>query len=245
MNKTQKLINVGLKLMEKTHDPLHNRNHVERVISTTQTIAHKQNLSDHDTQALALAAAWHDVARIITRRPSMFIMLALDDLFSAFMLTWYGIINFSFRYEVRIAIWLLLAKSAITGRIIKLTMLRRRYRTLLQILKDADVIDVIHPERTSIAFDMAQNSRYYRTGYRMLIRWTLRTRPISTYTMEARDNLFQNLQIMRDWVMSPPITKLHTMMFGPEWAEIYSISIERLIRENSPVLDQKMIKSSS
>ena len=74
-SKIAQLISIAEKKMEFSKDPLHDLEHVKRVVNMVQTLGKELDVSEKHIQALTLAAWWHDVGRTVTTRPSMLFMI--------------------------------------------------------------------------------------------------------------------------------------------------------------------------
>ena len=82
------LVDIARTRMMCSRDPIHDVRHIERVMKHAEHLSRECHRSAAEEQALILAASWHDVARIITKKTSFIWMPFVDDMISAVMLWW-------------------------------------------------------------------------------------------------------------------------------------------------------------
>ena len=68
--RVEQLINIAKRKMKHSNDPVHDLDHVTRVVKRVKEFIADMDLSHDEKQAVILAAWWHDVARSITKNPS-------------------------------------------------------------------------------------------------------------------------------------------------------------------------------
>ena len=90
LNRTRQVVSLishAETILMGSHDPLHDHRHAGRVADYAVTIATQLDIHNEDhLDALRLSAWWHDVSRVMTKKPSFVIMPILDDTLSAFFL---------------------------------------------------------------------------------------------------------------------------------------------------------------
>lgn len=224
------LITKAKQIMSKSLDPIHDLSHVERVVKTTKKMCHEMQLKEADRQILTLAAWWHDTSRTKTRKPSILLMPFLDDAFSALLLWFYACRNGIFFHPVvRVAIRIIFCKTIGTGKYLTRTILQKQHRHLVDILKDADTLDVLHVERAKQACLLAEQSTMYYFGYKMLVWWHLSTKALELRTSVAKKYLTQILKDFMLWVKQDHILEWHTKQYGTAWLEKQLKKCERYI----------------
>ena len=225
-----KLITKAKQIMAKSLDPIHDLSHVERVVKTTKKIAHDMKITEKEKHILTLAAWWHDTSRTKTRKPSIIIMPFLDDAFSALLL-WYYACRYGifFHPVVRIAIRVIFCKTIGTGQYLRKTMLKKQHRHLVDILQDADTLDILHTERAKQACLLAEQSKTYYFGYKVLVWWHLSTKALELNTDTAKKYLAKILKDFMRWVRQDTILAWHTEQYGKMWVEKQLHKCERYI----------------
>lgn len=229
--KIQSLIATAKKRLRNSHDPVHDLRHAERVICYIEQFDEELKLGEQHKQALILAAWWHDVSRTITRKPSFILMTLIDDLLSAFML-WRATIHYRlFGSIAGMSIRLILCKSFGAGRLFTKIFLRKKTRQLLDIMSDADNLDIIHPERIEKIFALVKSKKIYRCGYRILIWWSLHTRILHLKTEVGKRYLKKTIKRLLTWIRSAKIQAWHLAEFGAEWVKKTERSLKRLLAQ--------------
>lgn len=205
--------------MALSTDPIHDLSHVTRVAAVCTSLAKDMVFSASETSALVLAAWWHDAGRTITKNPSFIWMMFFDDFFSAFML-------FCAACRVRLlnpitgkAIRIILCQSFGSGKLFAHFLLRWRTRLLLDVLVDADNLDILYIQRIEIAITLARGSRWYRHAYRILVWWNLCTAQMVMRTRAAQTYLRRVLQELLVWMQHPRVREWHEQLFGNVWCE--------------------------
>ena len=215
----QKLIETAKHFMYCSTDPIHDIRHVRRVVDYTQKLAHDLDLTEKEAYALELAAWWHDVSRSFTRKPSMIWMMFFDDMFSALIL-WIFTLRFGiFGNVAGLSTRLIWCKNLATGSLFTKIFLRKRTRLLLDVLKDADNLDLLHIERYEIARKMSQDSRKNYYAFKTLIWLNLNTNVLHMKTKAARRYVKQVIQDLIDWLNQQHIYIWHIRMYGKEWVD--------------------------
>ena len=205
----KKLLKLAEKIMSGSQDPVHDLAHVRRVVENCETISRSFSLSESQKQALLLAAWWHDASRTLTKRPSFLLMPLVDDTLSALML-WYWTVRFRlFGPVAGMATRLIFCKSMGTGTVLRHLFLRKKNRILLDILVDADAIDLIHTDRTEILRELVDSSWLYQRGYKVFFHWFFLTKQFKLKTQAAKTLLIQALKRMLAWIEQTEIYQWH------------------------------------
>ena len=215
--KIEKLITQAQDTMKHSTDPIHGMNHVKRVVQNAENICIEMNITGQQKEALILAVNWHDVSRTITRYPSIFWMVFLDDLISAFMLLKACLKLWLFGYVPNTAIKIIFCKSVGTGRLLTKLLLRKKERVLLDILSDADMLDVMHTERIQNIMPMGELSKIYLFSYKRLVNYNLKLRHINFKTKTAIKQFEKIIRQLIDFLLQPEITAWHIQHFGYKW----------------------------
>lgn len=228
-DKINLLTKMAEKRMAASRDPIHDLDHAKRVAQNTEAIATSLSCSPDQLAALRLAAWWHDAARTITKRPSIVWMPFVDDMLSAWIL-WLKTIRYGlFGSVAGLAVRLILCKSLGTGAIFTRIFLLKKNRILVDILKDADALDVVSVERAKRTLIMIQDSRMYHLGYRMMLWWFMSTKQLHMKTAIARDYLIERVKELIAWYKETIILHWHIEHFGELWVEKTIIRAELLI----------------
>lgn len=226
----QLLVAAAKKYMKRSKDPIHDLSHATRVVAHVKKLAAAYHLSSQQTEALILAAWWHDVARSITKRPSIIIMPFIDDLISALML-WYATIRHRlFGPVAGMATRIIFCKSIGTGRVLTRLLMMKKNRLMIDILEDADTLDTIHIERTQKLFALADTSALYHLGYRLTIWWFLSTRALEMRTQAAKRYVLALLKDFLHWMREYDIMLWHRERFGQKWLNRQLIRLELFIQ---------------
>lgn len=218
-NHIKRLIDVAKHQMANSTDPLHDLSHVKRVVKHTRQIASHYQLTKMQKQALTLAAWWHDMSRTTTKRTSLIWMPLMDDILSAWMLWMWTIRCGLFGSIVGLSTRMIICKSLGTGAFFTRFLLRKKNRILVDILKDADILDVVHVERAKVIFSLVDSSTVYRFGYRIIVWWALKTKSLSFRTKEA-DQYFRTLfKQLLTWIVDSGCYDWHQELFGSSWTK--------------------------
>ena len=182
---TPQLIAEAQQRMRRCTDAYHDLSHVERVVAYSKEIAEHYNLTQNQKEALEIAAWWHDVGRTITKKPSFIVMPLLDDTISALMLWGCTIKNGLFGEVAGLSTRVIFSKSITTGFFGKL-FLRKKNRILVDILTDADKLDIMNTDRAQHLFPLIENSHMYTSGYRIGSWWLFSLGQIKLSTEQAK-----------------------------------------------------------
>lgn len=213
------LIREAKRLMTTSRDETHDLAHAGRVVAYTEAISKQISLTSTEQDALVLAAWWHDVARTITKKPSIVWMACIDDTVSAIMLAYAKHKQTRPLPAATLAMKLIICKSLGTGGFFTKLLLPPRQRHLVNIIKDADLLDVLHQTRVTKAMELAEQSRIYRLAYKRAVRWFLIDTKLSVQTKEALRYLETILQTFLHWLEDATIYLWHVEQFGKAWAE--------------------------
>ncbi len=222
------LILEAQKLMRRSRDPIHDFAHVGRVVVHAGNIAERMNICENDREAILLAAWWHDVARTITKKPSLVWMALIDDVISACMF-WYKARKYHNDSTVRLATVLMLAKSLGTGSLFAY-LLPKEKRHLVDIVKDADMLDVLHQDRVRDAMNLVASSFVYKIAYKRSINWFIIKANISMRTAAAREYFKEMLDSLLAWIKKQAIFIWHVEQFGRAWVEKIIRECEHMLR---------------
>ncbi|EKE07579.1 MAG: hypothetical protein ACD_18C00044G0002 [uncultured bacterium] len=215
----KKLIIEAQKQMSHSFDPLHDLRHVERVVENTKKISQNIKLSQKERDALELAAWWHDASRALSNKPSMIWMAFFDDNLSAFALLFYAIRHRVVSSVALKAFWMLMCNGMITGKFITKIFADKRTKILLNLLKDADMMDVINIDRFYEAGRIAQMSKANLRKFRTLIWFNLHTNILQMKTIEARVYIEEIMKNLIEWLSEAENYLWHVENFGEEWME--------------------------
>jgi hypothetical protein len=227
--KTQQLIEKARTIMLGSQDPIHDIDHVERVVAYTRNLATNMNLNQAQTEALILAAWWHDTGRTITSRPSMIWMPFVDDIISALMLWRETIRCRMFGKVVGMATRMIFCKSLGTGKILSRILMRKKNRFMIDILQDADTLDMLSIERTERIYLLATNSTLYTYGYKLIIWWLLSKQQLKVKTQAAKEMLQDLLERFLTWIKKQHIFNWHVETFGRTWTYTQMHKAEQLL----------------
>ncbi|OGH84871.1 MAG: hypothetical protein A2493_01280 [Candidatus Magasanikbacteria bacterium RIFOXYC12_FULL_33_11] len=215
----KKLILEAQKQMSHSFDPLHDLRHVERVVDNTKNISKNIKLSQKERDALELAAWWHDASRALSNKPSMIWMALFDDNLSAFALLFYAIRHRVVSSVALKAFGMLMCNGMITGKFMTKIFARKRTRLLLNLLKDADMMDIMNINRFYEASQLAQMSKANLRKFRTLIWFNLHTKILQMKTIEARIYIEEIMKDFIAWFSEAEIYLWHAENFGEEWME--------------------------
>ena len=229
-----KLIQVAQERMRRSSDPGHDFFHAARVVAHIERFIADLDLTEEQAIALILAGWWHDVGRTITAKPSFVWMLFFDDMISALML-WHATIRYGvFGSIAGMSTRLIFCKSLGTGALFTKIFLRKKTRMLLNILKDADVLDIMNVDRIAQWCRLAENSFIYTTGYRVLAWYNFKSNLFKMKTHHGRLYLQERTQLLIEWMARPEVEAWHRGHFGHMWAERTKANVaRRLERINS------------
>lgn len=227
--KIQQLIYRAKRRMKQSPDPVHDVRHAERVVGFVKELTRDLNLTADQRQALILAAWWHDLARTVTKNPSLVWMPFFDDLLSAFML-WGATIRYGlFGTVAGLATRIIFCKSLGTGALLTRFLMRRKNRMLVDLIKDADNLDALNLERINYLMVMVETSRLYHVGYRLTIWWYIKSSQLKMRTMQARLYLEGLLRAFLEWAKQQTIFNWHVAHFGRAWCEKMLLRGEALL----------------
>lgn len=224
----QELIDRAKHLMLRSRDPIHDLAHAGRVAMHAKNIALRMGVQGQELDAIIIAAWWHDVARTITKKPSLVWMSLIDDMISACM--FYGATRKDWHNPtIRLATKIMLAKSVGTGSLFAL-LLPKKSRHLIDIVQDADTLDVLNSKRVQDAMNLASRSRVYRFAYKRSIHWFIMQAKISMRTAEAHDYFEELLRSLMAWMKKQAIFIWHVEQYGRAWVENIINQCERMIQ---------------
>lgn len=227
--KIEKLVKKAQEIMQKTHDPVHDLSHAERTARVAAELGRKSGLGEKQLEALTIAAWWHDASRTMTNGPSLIIMPLLDDTFSAFMLWFYTIRFGLFGSVAGMATRLIFCKSLGTGKILTRLLLRKKNRIMLDILKDADALDVLHIDRIKKIFPFVQSSAIYQRGYKVMCWWMMKSGHLRMKTRAGLEYLVKLLREFLAWIKQKVTLEWHRENFGEKWVRKSILRVEKFL----------------
>ena len=228
-DKVNALIFIAKNKMKKSRDPVHDLGHVLRVVDYVKKFSAEMRLTAAQRQAVILAAWWHDISRTIPKSPSFFWMTMVDDTVSALMLWFFTIRCGLFGGSVGIATRIILCKNIGTGAIFTKLLFNKKNRILVDIVADADCIDMLNQERAIKIMKLAESSRMYRFGYRLVIWWSIKTTELHVKTEIAKLYLKEMLKSFIVWVKEKNIFDWHVRQFGLKWMERTLKQVDELL----------------
>ena len=228
-DKLNKLIYKAKHIMKNSRDPIHDLGHVSRVVSYVKAFVKDTDLSEQQKQAVILAAWWHDAARALTKNTSFVWMAIVDDTLSALML-WKETIKCGlFGAPVGMATRMIICKSFGIGPILAKILFRKKNRILVNILEDADTVDMLYKERLRYMMSFVENSKLYYYGYKVIMWWCVKTAEIYVKTEQAAKFLQEMLTSFIKWLKEKNIYDWHVRQFGLEWVKKMLASVEGML----------------
>ncbi len=224
------LIKAAQTRMKTTRDPIHDETHAARTAQYVQILIQDMRISAEHTQALLIAAWWHDVARTITNKPSFVWMPFIDDILSAIMLWWHILRTGSRCDTTRFAVRLIACKGMGTGAFLTRILIQKRHRILVDLIRDADKLDFFTIERMAKVLEVTSSSLIYHVGYRVGYRWCTNTNYVKMKTKAAKKYIIFLLQQFLSWLKQPIIYTWHTEQFGKLWTQKTLHRIERMMQ---------------
>lgn len=213
------LIGRAIYKMKHCQDPLHNLAHVRRVVEYVKTIAQSHKLTPHQYETLLLATWWHDVGRTVTSRSSLVFMSMFDDILSGLMLFYFAITKGLFNKTVLHAVLILFAKSMILHPFFRAILITDQQRLILNILTDADNLDMLNIDRSEQIRQMVNKHPAYAFGYKCAISWFLKSSKIKMKTEAAKRMLIELMKRFISWIRQPEIFHWHERLFSKQWVE--------------------------
>ncbi len=219
ISRYHKLTSQAANIMEISNDPIHDLAHVRRVVTYTERLCDDMKISGDRKEALILAAWWHDASRTLTKNPSIIWMPLVDDMLSALML-WIATIRHGFFGPVAgMACRAILCKSLGTGAIFSRIFMRKKNRILIDILEDADTLDVLHQERMNNMMSMVETSWVYKRGYKLAVNWIVNTSHMNMKTAQAQKYFQEILEACLTFLRDKAVFAWHVAQFGLKWTE--------------------------
>ena len=242
----QSLISQAESILMGSHDPLHDHRHAERVADYAVVIARELHItkSSH-LDALKLSAWWHDISRVMTKKPSFVLMPFIDDTLSAIILAWTAIKTGKWNRTAWLASRLILAKSVGTGKVFSRMFLTKRMRLLLDILQDADTVDTLASERTRDIQQLVDSSLSYHYAYRIMVWWFISTAFLEVKTQAAKEQLMAVLKEFMIWIHEESIMEWHIERYGQAWIDNMHVKLEQIIVQLEQDLSFAFVRVSS
>jgi hypothetical protein len=201
-------------------------------------LAKMSNLSKIQSDALFLGAVWHDVSRTIFTRPSIIVMPFVDDALSACILFHTAIRLHLATPTVRLAMKIILCKNMGAKRFLPKIILRKNNHILVDILQDADTLDVLNQERLIGMMDMVGENYLYRVGYKLAIHFYLVTNQLKMKTEQARKIAISELKKFVEWMKSTEVYVWHITRYGKKWMD------EMLMKASALIYTMEMMPAS-
>lgn len=227
--KLQQLIIIAKQKMQKCTDPTHDFDHTKRVVSYTEQIQKQFTLTDKQRQAVILAAWWHDVGRTIKKNPSYIWLAFIDDIISAAMLWKETLSTGLFGRVVGLSVRTIICKNMGTGAIFTRLLLRSKDRLLVNIVKDADSLDMFNLERHRKLYLIIENRKIYNVAYRTMNWWFFTLRRLKLKTSAAKEIFRQIMDEFLVFIKRLDIFSWHKKNFGYVWASKNQQRIEKLV----------------
>lgn len=225
--KIARIIAKAKNMMERSTDPIHDVRHAERVVQNVKRLSEDLKLNQEQRHALILAAWWHDVSRTFTKKPSLVWMPLLDDLLSAFTLWIETIRHGMFGSVVGMATRLIFCKSLGTGAILTHVLLQKKNRILLDVLKDADTLDMLHIERVEQVCSLVDRSSLYHLGYRVHCWWFLTSHQLEMRTTAAKKYFIVMMREFLTWLKKHHVYTWHVQHYGYMWVQEKMQALEK------------------
>jgi len=231
----KQLIQIARVYMSQSSDPVHAIDHAERVVSNVRRFCREMSLSPDSLDALILAGWWHDVGRTITRKPSLIWMPFVDDILSAILLLWEMIRTGTIGTFSFLAVRLILCKSLGTGRFLTKVLLRKKQQVYLDILADADALDMLDPLRGDQLCRVVESSRLYRVGYRIMVSWFIFSSHFKMRTEMGKRFFLELLREFEKWFQDARVYAWHVYYYGELFAKRVVFHIQRTLGELSAI----------
>jgi hypothetical protein len=102
---------------------------------------------------------------------------------------------------------------------------------MINILKDADNLDVLNFERIAKLMPLVENSKKYQLGYKAMIHWFLKSKQLHMRTHAARSYVIKLLRSFLDWIKKNTILAWHIYYFGKHWSNEMLKQGEKLLKK--------------
>lgn len=225
----QKLSEKAKNIMKRSNDPIHDLDHINRVTANAKRIMKDMKLSSLETNAVILACLWHDVGRTITNKPSFVWMVFFDDMISALML-WRETSRYKFFSRISsIAGRIILCKSLGTGKILTKLFLGKKNRRLLDIVQDADNLDILNQERMTKAMQAINNGTMPTLTYKIITWYGTRIKTLKVKTNTAKQILKEVIKQLIIWLQKIEIQMWHLNRLGKKWFYKMKTRLEKLV----------------
>ena len=223
------LIKIAKQKMKHSSDPIHDLEHVKNVVGHVKVFSSDLHLNSKQKNALVLAAWWHDVSRTIPKKTSFIWMPFLDDIVSAIML-WFFTVKYKLFGELtRTSIKLILCKSIGTGAFFTKILFKKKNRFLVDLLKDADTLDILGIERMKKTLNLVEESKVYYFGYKTVTWWWISRDKLKMKTKVAQKYLENLIKQFIEWVSSKEVKKIFEETFGLKWANKMLKNINKIL----------------
>ncbi len=228
-DKIRHLKNIAAGRMSTSKDPVHDLDHVKRVVEYTKEIVSTYEcFDDKQKQALILAAWWHDIGRTITNKKPFFVAtFFIDDILSALSLWFFTIKHGLFGSVVGISTRIIFCHSFGAGAILTKILLTDKSRKLLDILRDADQLDLLNRERAKKFYQLSEKSKIYQWGYKTFIWWYIHKLHLQFNTPKAKSIGKELASKFLKWFESEQ-KNFHKVIFGEQFTIRSQIQLAKL-----------------
>jgi hypothetical protein len=228
-NKVKLLKNIAAGRMKTSKDPVHDFGHVKRVVEYTEEIISTYDcFNKQQKQALILAAWWHDIGRTITNKKPFFIAtFFIDDILSALSLWFFSIKHGLFGSVVGISTRIIFCHSFGAGAVLTKLLLTDKSRKLLNVLRDADQLDLLNKERAKKFYELSEKSRIYQWGYKTFIWWYIHHLQLQFYTPKAKSIGKELASKFLKWFESEQ-KNFHKVIFGERFTNRSQMQLMKL-----------------
>jgi len=233
-----KLIEMAKTRMRASNDPVHDYEHVCRVVDNVSTFSDGVTLTPTETRALTIATWWHDVSRTITKNPFVLGMSLVDDFISGIML-WWTVRKTPQKKDpvLRMAVRILLSRNLGLTNLLPIFFFSKRQRVMLHILADADNVDILHIKRVQKMLGVAGRSRSDRWSYSFIIWWISHTNELRMHTKAGAKQLRETIEKLIEWMYSnAQVVVMHLQLCGHEWVDLTRSRILRIANKFAPQL---------
>lgn len=226
------LINEAIATMAGSADSLHDLEHTQRVVAYVKIFAQKNKLTENENEALVLAAWWHDASRTLTKKTSLLLMSFFDDILSAGMLLIFAMKNGGVKKDIWKAAKLIICKSLGSGTFFSRILIKTETeKKMLNMLIDADLLDIFRVERIQKIVDLIELSSRYEMSYKILVAFCIARKKIHLKTKEAIAFLEQLIKKIIAWAEEPGVNEWHIEKFGNRWVKKMQENLYKLLDE--------------
>jgi len=114
---------------------------------------------------------------------------------------------------------LILCKSIGTGALFSRMFMRKKNRILIDIIDDADNLDVLHQERIGQMMILVERSWMYKRGYKFVVDWLMKTSQIHMKTKAAKKYFIDMVKRFIEFLKEATVYAWHIAQFGKVWTD--------------------------